>query len=199
MKKESKDFSDETTVEFFEQHKHQKGVVIWLTGLSGSGKSTIAKELIKNLCDSGRYVNSLDGDNVRNGLCSDLGFSHEDRSENIRRVGHVAKLFMENGNIVVCSCISPITKDRDYVRSIMPEGRFIETFVDASLEVCIDRDCKGLYKKALAGEIKDFTGIDSPYEEPTRCELVLDTANKTVDECVHSVLEYLDKNGITYD
>ncbi|NQZ59880.1 MAG: sulfate adenylyltransferase subunit CysN, partial [Lentisphaeraceae bacterium] len=159
----------------FEKLNGHQGSVVWLTGLSGSGKSTIARALLNKLHKMGQRVNSLDGDNVRHGLCSDLGFSEEARSENIRRVGEVAKLFMENGNIAICSFISPLSKDRDFVRSLMPEGRFIEVFIDTDLETCIQRDRKGLYKKALAGEIKGFTGVDAPYEKPEKADICIKT------------------------
>jgi len=167
------------------------GCVLWLTGLSGSGKSTIATELERELFNLGRHVYILDGDNMRHGLCSDLGFSHEDRTENIRRVGEVAKLFAEAGVICITAFISPYQADRDLVRQIMTEGRFIEVFVNAPLEVCEQRDPKGLYAKARAGEIKEFTGISAPYEAPPRPEIELHTDKFTVTESIAQIIEYL--------
>jgi adenylylsulfate kinase len=173
----------------------QRGCTIWLTGLSGSGKSTIAVAAEKALSEAGRLTYILDGDNVRHGLNSNLGFSPEDRTENIRRIGEVSKLFTDAGVIVFSSFISPYRADRDAVRAIMGEGDFIEVWVDASVETCEDRDVKGLYKKARAGEIPEFTGISAPYEEPARPELRLDTNGQSVAESVGQLVEYLQKNG----
>jgi bifunctional enzyme CysN/CysC len=172
-----------------------RGCVLWLTGLSGSGKSTIATELERELFNLGRNVYVLDGDNMRHGLCSDLGFSHQDRTENIRRVGEMAKLFAEAGVICITAFISPYRADRDLVRRIMPEGRFIEVFVNAPLDVCEQRDPKGLYAKARAGEIKEFTGISAPYEAPQRPEIELHTDHFTVPESVGQIMEYLKVQG----
>ncbi|MFT5232021.1 MAG: bifunctional enzyme CysN/CysC [Candidatus Krumholzibacteriia bacterium] len=169
---------------------HQ-GTVLWCTGFSGSGKSTVAKGLIKALFAQGCQVMMLDGDNVRHGLCGDLGFSDQDRSENIRRVGEAARLFYEQGNIVVCTFISPFREDRNFVRSILPEGAFTEVFIKCDLEVCKRRDPKGLYKKAEAGEIKDFTGIDSPYEEPIDPEITVETDIHSVESIVEQLEAYL--------
>ncbi|MEO7300265.1 MAG: adenylyl-sulfate kinase [Verrucomicrobiota bacterium] len=168
------------------------GCVIWLTGLSGSGKSTISTELERELFNLGKHVYVLDGDNVRHGLCSDLGFSPEDRKENIRRVGEVAKLMANAGIIVITAFISPYRSDRDLVRKISPPGQFVEVFVNAPLNVCEQRDPKGLYVKARANEIKEFTGISAPYEAPERPELALHTDKLTVAESVARVIEYLD-------
>ncbi|EDM26043.1 sulfate adenylyltransferase, large subunit subfamily, putative [Lentisphaera araneosa HTCC2155] len=179
------------TREDYEKRNGHKGCVLWFTGLSGSGKSTIAKALMAELHAQGKHVNSLDGDNVRFGLCSDLGFTAKDRSENIRRIGELAKLFMENGNIVLCSFISPFQKDRDFVRSILPDGRFFEVFVDTNIETCIERDPKGLYKKALAGEINGFTGIDSPYEAPQTPEIHLKTDQLNPEEFLQELITQL--------
>jgi adenylylsulfate kinase len=173
----------------------QRGCTIWLTGLSGSGKSTIAVAAEKALSEAGRLTYILDGDNVRHGLNSNLGFSPEDRTENIRRIGEVSKLFTDAGVIVFSSFISPYRADRDAVRAIMGDGDFIEVWVDASVETCEDRDVKGLYKKARAGEIPEFTGISAPYEEPARPELRLDTNGQSVAESVGQLVEYLQKNG----
>jgi adenylyl-sulfate kinase len=159
--------------------------------LSGSGKSTIATELERELFNLGRSVYVLDGDNIRHGLGSDLGFSHEDRTENIRRVGEVAKLFADAGVICITAFISPYRADRDLVRTIMPPGRFIEVFVNAPLEVCEQRDPKGLYAKARAKEIKEFTGISAPYEPPSHPEIELHTDQWSVPASVARVLEYL--------
>jgi bifunctional enzyme CysN/CysC len=167
------------------------GCVIWLTGLSGSGKSTIATELERELFNLGRHVYVLDGDNIRHGLGSDLGFSPEDRTENIRRVGEVAKLFADAGVICITAFISPYRADRSLVRKIIPNGRFFEVFVNAPLEICEQRDPKGLYAKARAQEIKEFTGISAPYEEPIEPEIELRTDQQTVAESVVKILEAL--------
>jgi len=177
----------------------QKGVTIWLTGLSGSGKSTIAVACEEALVSKGRAAYVLDGDNVRHGLNSNLGFSPDDRTENIRRIGEVAKLFTDAGMIVFTSFISPYRADRDAVREIMPVGDFIEVMIEASLETCEGRDVKGLYKKARAGEIPEFTGISAPYEEPKKPELVVDTNAQTIEESVAQVVSFLQKNGYLGD
>ncbi len=173
----------------------QRGATVWLTGLSGSGKSTIAVAAEKALADAGHLTYILDGDNIRQGLNSNLGFSPEDRTENIRRIGEVGKLFTDAGIIVFTSFISPYRADRDSVREIMGEGDFVEVYVAASLETCESRDVKGLYKKARAGEIPEFTGISAPYEEPENAELVIDTNGQTVDESVQVLVGYLRKGG----
>lgn len=173
----------------------QRGVTIWLTGLSGSGKSTVAVAAERALVDRGRVVYVLDGDNVRHGLNSNLGFSPEDRTENIRRVGEVAQLFTDAGLIVFSSFISPYRSDRDQVREKMDEGDFIEVYVAASVETCEGRDVKGLYAKARKGEIPEFTGISAPYEEPEKPELVLDTNSQTVEESVAELIGYLEEKG----
>ena len=173
----------------------QRGCTIWLTGLSGSGKSTIAVAAEKALAQKGRLTYILDGDNIRHGLNSNVGFSPADRTENIRRIGEVSKLFTDAGIIVFTSFISPYRGDRDAVRKIMGEGDFIEAWVQASVDTCESRDVKGLYKKARAGEIKEFTGISAPYEEPLKPEVVLDTNGQTVDQCVGTLIAYLQKNG----
>ena len=173
------------------------GCVLWLTGLSSSGKSTIANELERELFNLGRHVYVLDGDNIRHGLGSDLGFSPDDRAENIRRIGEVAKLFADAGVICITAFISPYRQDRDMVRKIMPEGRFIEVYVNAPLEVCEQRDPKGLYAKARAKEIKEFTGISAPYESPLKPEIELRTDQLTVGESVTRILEYLQVHADT--
>jgi len=178
-----------------EQQLGQRGCSIWLTGLSGSGKSTLAVAAEKALHDRGRLTYILDGDNIRQGLNSNLGFSPQDRTENIRRIGEVGKLFTDSGVIVFSSFISPYRADRDQVRAIMADGDFIEAYVAASLETCEGRDVKGLYAKARAGEIPEFTGISAPYEEPEQPELVIDTDGQSVDESVAVLIEYLEKNG----
>ncbi|GGC73079.1 adenylyl-sulfate kinase [Marinobacter halophilus] len=172
-------------------NKNQKPCLLWFTGLSGSGKSTIANALDVALHERGYHTFLLDGDNVRHGLCNDLGFSDNDRVENIRRVGEVCKLFADAGLIVMSAFISPFTSDRRMVRKLFPAGEFIEVFMDAPLETCESRDPKGLYKKARAGEIKHFTGIDSPYEVPSHPEIRLDTSQNTVEECIDSLIAYL--------
>ena len=172
-------------------NKNQKPCLLWFTGLSGSGKSTIANALDVALHERGYHTFLLDGDNVRYGLCSDLGFTDDDREENIRRVGEVCKLFADAGLIVMSAFISPFASDRRMVRKLFPAGEFIEVFMDTPLDTCESRDPKGLYQKARAGEIKDFTGIDSPYEVPAYPEIRLDTSRHTVEECVESLLAYL--------
>jgi adenylylsulfate kinase len=173
----------------------QRGATVWLTGLSGSGKSTIAVAAEGALVERGRVSYVLDGDNVRHGLNKNLGFSPEDRTENIRRIGEVARLFTDAGVIVFTSFISPYRADRDAVRALMEEGDFIEVHVDASVETCEERDVKGLYVKARAGEIPEFTGISAPYEAPERPELVLDTNRQTVEESVSALVRHLEEKG----
>jgi adenylylsulfate kinase len=173
----------------------QRGATVWLTGLSGSGKSTVAVAAEKALAERGRLTYILDGDNVRHGLNKNLGFSPDDRTENIRRIGEVAKLFTDAGVIVFSSFISPARADRDAVREMMGEGDFVEVLVDASVETCEGRDVKGLYKKARAGEIPEFTGISAPYEAPEKPELVLDTNSQSVDQSVEALVAYLGAEG----
>ena len=168
-----------------------KGALIWLTGLSGSGKSTVATELENELFHHGRNTYVLDGDNVRHGLCGDLGFSPEDRKENIRRVGEVAHIMADAGLIVITTFISPYIEDRQRVRQIMEGHEFVEVYVKCPLEVCKERDPKGLYKKALAGEIKEFTGLTAPYEAPVKPEIVLETEKQTVAESVATIMDYI--------
>lgn len=173
----------------------QKGVVLWFTGLSGSGKSTIANEVAYKLHSMGHISYVLDGDNVRHGLNKDLRFSPEDRNENIRRISEVANLFADAGIITITAFISPYRKYRNFCRELVGEGRFIEIYAKASIETCEKRDTKGLYKKAKAGEIKDFTGINAPYEEPEKPELVVDTDKETVEESTEKVLKKLKELG----
>jgi adenylyl-sulfate kinase len=168
------------------------GCVVWLTGLSASGKSTIATELERKLFALGRQVYALDGDNLRHGLCRDLGFSPEDRKENIRRVSEVARLFADAGVICITAFISPYRADRDLARAIATADRFIEVYLNAPLSVCERRDPKGLYARARAGQIKDFTGISAPYEPPLHAEVELHTDKQTVAECVAAVLARID-------
>jgi bifunctional enzyme CysN/CysC len=177
------------------RHGH-KAAVLWLTGYSGSGKSSIAKALEKRLFDTGHQATLLDGDNVRQGLCGDLGFSDTDRLENIRRVGEVTKLFFENGAILIAAFISPLESQRNLVRSMIPAGRFFEIYVRCSLEICKQRDPRGLYQKASAGEIPDFTGVSSPYQEPQHPDIVLDTERNNIEECVDIVIGRLRENEI---
>ena len=169
---------------------NQKGKVLWFTGLSGSGKSTIAVEVEKELYKAGKMVYRLDGDNIRHGLNGNLGFTLEDRIENIRRISEVAKLFADSGMITLVSFISPTIEIRNKAREIIGED-FIEVYVNASLSTCESRDPKGLYKKARAGEIKNFTGIDSPYEEPKNPEILLVNEDGELDQCIKKVLYYL--------
>lgn len=181
--------------ELREKSRGHKGVTIWLTGLSGSGKSTIAHFLEERLFELGIATYVLDGDNIRFGLNKDLGFSREDREENIRRIGEVAKLFVDAGIVTITAFISPYRTDRNRVRDIHLEGDFIEVFVNCPIEICEQRDVKGLYKKAKNGEIKGFTGIDDPYEAPEKPEIVVDTHKETLNECVDKIINYLEKNG----
>lgn len=174
----------------------QRGAVIWLTGLSGSGKSTVASALDQELIGNGHLTYILDGDNIRHRLNADLGFSPEDRTENIRRVGEVAALFADAGVIVITSFISPYRRDRDRVRGIVGTDCFIEVHLDVPLEVCEQRDPKNLYKKARAGEIQDFTGIHAPYEPPENAELTVDTSQCEVAEAVQRIFGYLSEAGI---
>ncbi|MFA9412089.1 MAG: adenylyl-sulfate kinase [Deltaproteobacteria bacterium] len=176
-------------------HGH-RGAVLWFTGLSGSGKSTIGHRVERMLIERGAFAYVLDGDNVRHGLNSDLGFAPEDRVENIRRIGEVARLFADAGGLVLSAFISPYREDRDRVRGLMGPGEFIEVFVDTPLEICEARDPKGLYKKARAGEISNFTGLDAPYEVPENPEVHLETANLSVDEAAAQVIRYLDQQNI---
>ncbi len=179
-----------------EELLQQKGVVLWFTGLSGSGKSTVAVEVERELFQKQHLCYRLDGDNIRHGLNKDLGFSPEDRTENIRRIGETAKLFADAGVIVMASFISPYKKDRDAVRALLDEGKFVEVFVDCSVEECEKRDPKGLYKKARSGEIPEFTGISAPYEEPESPEITVDTDALTVEQAAKKVIEYLEDQGI---
>jgi adenylylsulfate kinase len=179
--------------ELLNQHK---SAIIWFTGLSGAGKSTLAHAVEESLHQAGYRTFVLDGDNVRHGLCADLGFSDEARTENIRRVGEVGKLFVETGVIVLTAFISPFRSDRARVRALVADGDFLEVFCDCSLDVCETRDVKGLYKRARAGEIKEFTGISSPYEEPVSPELAIDTARHGLDESVNLVLAMLERRGV---
>ena len=171
------------------------GVILWYTGLSGCGKSTIANEVEKKLFDQGFHVYVLDGDNIRFGLNKNLGFSPEDRTENIRRIGEVAKLFVDAGVVVSTAFISPYRNDRDEVRSIVGEGDMVEIYVKCDIEICEQRDPKGLYKKARAGEIPEFTGISAPYEEPENAEILIDSGKLSVQQCVQSVMDYLNTNN----
>jgi adenylylsulfate kinase len=173
----------------------QRGVTLWLTGLSGSGKSTVAVALEHALVGSGHLAYVLDGDNVRHGLNKNLGFSPEDRTENIRRIAEVAKLFTECGVIVLTAFISPYRADRDAARALFGAGDFVEVHVSTSLETCEQRDPKGLYQKARAGGIPDFTGISAPYEPPERPELVLDTGVLSVEESVGALRRFLEEKG----
>ena len=168
-----------------------KSAVIWFTGLSGSGKSTLAHSVEGELYKMGCITYVLDGDNVRHGLSSNLSFSDDDRKENIRRIGEVAKLMMESGVVAMTAFISPFKKDRNLVRQLLPQGDFIEIFCKASLEACESRDVKGLYKRARAGEIKNYTGIDSPYEEPSNPELIINTEHELLEESVIKVIDFL--------
>ncbi len=178
-----------------ERYKH-KTAVIWFTGLSGSGKSTIAKSLERLLFSTGIHTALLDWDKLHHGLCKDLSFSDQDRIENIRRAGEVARVFYEHGSVVLCTFVSPLRCQRDQVKALIPEGRFFEVFVRCSLQTCIQRDPRGLYKKAIDGEIPQFTGINSPYEEPLNPDVILDSEHKSIEENLRALLEMLKRKGI---
>lgn len=171
-----------------------KSAVLWFTGLSGSGKSTIAVEIEKELYHAGILSYRLDGDNIRHGLNRDLGFTPQERTENIRRIGEVSKLFVDAGILTLASFISPYRKDREMVRNLLDKGEFVEVYVKCDLSECEKRDPKGLYKKARHGEIKSFTGIHSPYEEPISPEIIVETDKQTLQESVNQILNYLIKN-----
>ncbi len=172
-----------------------EGLTVWLTGLSGSGKSTIAVAVEAALLERGRHAYLLDGDNLRHGLNGNLGFSAEDRAENIRRIGEVCKLFVDAGLIVVTAFISPFRSDRRLVRDLVDAGQFVEVFVSTPLEICEGRDPKGLYAKAREGAIKNFTGVTSPYESPEKPEIEIDSSKISVAECVDHVIRYLEAQG----
>jgi adenylylsulfate kinase len=179
-----------------EARNEHRGAIVWFTGLSGSGKSTLAHAVEEALHQRGCHTFVLDGDNVRHGLCGDLGFSAKDRVENIRRIGEVAKLYMEAGVIVLTAFISPYRADRIRVRGMVEHGDFIEIYCDSPIEVCESRDVKGLYKKARAGQISDFTGISSPYEIPENPELTVNTGTEELNACVQQVLGEMTQRGI---
>ncbi|CQD25955.1 adenylyl-sulfate kinase [Staphylococcus capitis] len=181
----------EVTKEERQNRNGHKSAVIWFTGLSGSGKSTVSVALEKALFNEGKQTYRLDGDNVRHGLNKNLGFSPEDRTENIRRIGEVAKLMVDAGSITVTAFISPYKQDRDNVRAILEDGEFIEVYTKCSVEECEKRDPKGLYKKARSGEIPEFTGISAPYEAPDHPEIILDTEHESIDQSVDRVIQYL--------
>ena len=178
-----------------EQNGH-RGAIVWFTGLSGSGKSTLAHAVEEALHQQGCHTFVLDGDNVRHGLCGDLGFSSKDREENIRRIGEMAKLFMEAGVIVLTAFISPYRTDRERVRGMVEHGDFIEIYCDASIEICEARDVKGMYKKARAGQIAEFTGISSPYQVPENPELTVNTGAAELDACVRQVTDEMMQRGL---
>ncbi|MBD3414408.1 MAG: adenylyl-sulfate kinase [Candidatus Aminicenantes bacterium] len=186
----------EVTKKDREKYLGQKGVVIWFTGLSGSGKSTLAHSVEKSLFRKGKLTFVLDGDNIRHGLNKNLGFSPKDREENIRRIGEVAKLFADSGIITMTAFISPYRQDRDKVRSLLKEGEFLEVFVKVALDIAEQRDPKGLYKKARAGEIQDFTGISAPYEEPVNPEIVIDTGHTSIEQSTEIIIRYLKKKKV---
>ncbi|MFJ7638100.1 adenylyl-sulfate kinase [Peribacillus sp. NPDC097264] len=179
------------TKELRRKQNGHESTVIWFTGLSGSGKSTIANAVAKELYNRNIRNYVLDGDNIRHGLNKDLGFSEKDRTENIRRIGEVSKLFVDSGQFVLTAFISPFRADRQIVRDLLGEGEFIEVYIKCPLEECEVRDPKGLYDKARKGIIKNFTGIDSPYEEPEHPEIVLESSQFSVEECVEQVIDYL--------
>lgn len=179
-----------------EAHFQQTGTILWFTGLSGSGKTTLSIALEQTLFQRHVLVTILDGDVVRSGLNQDLGFSAKDRKENIRRIGEVAKLLADQAFLVIVAFISPFRQDRDLIRQSVEDDRFIEVFIDCPLQVCEERDTKGLYKKARNGEISDFTGISSPYEPPTSPEIHIKTSEHSVEECVGQIIQYLERAEI---
>lgn len=179
-----------------EKRNNHKSVAVWFTGLSGSGKSTLAHIVEEALHQLGCRTYVFDGDNVRHGLCADLGFSEEHRRENIRRIGEMVRLFLDSGVVALTAFISPFSRDREVVRRLVTPPDFLEIYCRCPIEVCESRDIKGLYRKARAGEIAEFTGISSPYEEPSNPDLVLDTDSATLAACKESVLELLAKRGV---
>ena len=174
----------------------QKGVLVWFTGLPSSGKSTVSREVEKQLYEMGKLVYVLDGDNIRHGLNANLGFSPEDRKENIRRISEVAKLFADAGVITLTAFISPYRADRERARKLLKDGEFIEVYVKCPVNVCVERDPKGMYKKAINGEIKEFTGISAPYKEPENPEIVLETDKESIEESARKVIDYLKTHGV---
>jgi adenylyl-sulfate kinase len=194
---EARQADNKITARLREQRNGHPGIIVWLTGLSGAGKTTIATELERRLFSAGRHTYLLDGDILRRGLCRDLGFGVEARTENIRRAGEVAALFADAGCIAIAAFISPFREDRDRIRRLLEPGRFIEVFVNAPIEVCEKRDVKGLYAKARANQIAEFTGVSAPYEPPLAPEIELRTDRLTVEESVRHIIDYLsvcDKN-----
>lgn len=179
-----------------QQQNGHKSAILWFTGLSGAGKSTLAHAVEEELHQSGAKTMVLDGDNVRHGLCSDLGFNDDDRKENIRRIGEIAKLMLESGVIVLTAFISPFREDRRVARNLFPHGEFIEVYCDCSLEVCESRDPKGIYQKARKGEIPHFTGISSPYEAPEKPEIAIKTDEQSLNESVQEIVQYVQNRGI---
>ncbi|MGD8911468.1 MAG: adenylyl-sulfate kinase [Candidatus Thiodiazotropha sp.] len=179
-----------------EKMNRHRAKLLWFTGLSGSGKSTLAHALEEELHQRSCRTYVFDGDNVRHGLCNDLGFSTEDRSENIRRIGEMAKLFVDAGVIALTAFISPIREDRERARGLFPHGDFIEVFVSCPLEVCETRDVKGLYKKARSGEIANFTGISAPYDVPEKPEITIETQDRTIEACVDELIKALEQRGV---
>ncbi len=179
-----------------EKLNNHKSVILWFTGLSGAGKSTLAHAVEDKLHTLGCRTFVLDGDNVRHGLCSDLTFTHNDRAENIRRIGNLAKLFLEAGVITLTAFISPFQRDRALVRNMVPSGEFLEIYCDAPIEVCEQRDVKGLYQKARNGEIEEFTGISSPYEAPVNPDLIVKSGSNTLDSCVDQIIHLLKLRSI---
>lgn len=175
-----------------EERLNQRSKVIWLTGLSGSGKSTIALGLEKKLFGKGYFSQVLDGDNIRSGICNNLGFSEEDRKENIRRIAEISKLYLNSGIISIVSFISPTVESRDLAKKIIGQEDFIEVFINTPIELCEKRDVKGLYKKARAGEIKNFTGIDQPYETPQNADLEIHTAEQTIEESIELLYSFIE-------
>ena len=169
--------------------KHQTPMCLWMTGLSGAGKSTLANAIEQELNKKGKHTYILDGDNLRHGLNSDLGFSETDRNENVRRAAEVAKLMVDGGLIVIVGLISPFKQERDWARNLFKDNQFKEIYISTSLKKCEERDIKGLYKKARQGKVKDFTGIDSPYEPPENPDVIIDTQDKSVSDCVQLILE----------
>lgn len=180
----------------YEERNGHRAAVIWMTGLSGAGKSSIAQGVERGLFARGCYVKVIDGDNTRHGLNRDLGFSSQDRKENVRRIGELAKLFFDGGFIVVAALISPFKSDRDAVRALFPEGSFFEVYIKCDLETCIQRDPKGLYKKALSGTIRGYTGIDSPYEAPDAPDIVIETSNDPLEDSVGAVVRFISGKNI---
>ena len=189
-------YTSQVSRQHYQAKNNHKSFVLWFTGLSGAGKSTLANAVEKHLFDHDHHIVTLDGDNIRHGLCSDLGFSEEDRHENMRRIAEVSKLFVETGTIVLAAFISPYRNDRELIRSRLPHGDFYEVYCKCDLELCEERDPKGLYARARNGEIDNFTGISAPYEEPIKPDMIIDTNKLSIEEELAEIIDKLVEKGL---